>query len=116
MISVLTGIRVISSVAMTGEISLRGRILPIGGLKEKLLSASRGGITKVLIPDENEKDLKDVPEEIKKKLEIVLVKHLDDVIHHALEKLPVAIDWDEKDFVKTTVNKDNIEREGVVKH
>ena len=116
MISVLTGIRVISNVAMTGEISLRGRILPIGGLKEKLLSASRGGISKVLIPDENEKDLKDVPEEIKKKLEIVLVKHLDDVIHHALEKLPVAIDWDEKDFVKTTVNKDNIEREGVVKH
>ena len=116
MISVLTGIRVISNVAMTGEISLRGRILPIGGLKEKLLSASRGGITKVLIPDENEKDLKDVPEEIKKKLEIVLVKHLDDVIQHALEKLPVAIDWDEKDFVKTTVNKDNIEREGVVKH
>ena len=84
MISVLTGIRVISNVAMTGEISLRGRILPIGGLKEKLLSASRGGITKVLIPDENEKDLKDVPEEIKKKLEIVLVKHLDDVIQHAL--------------------------------
>ena len=116
MISVLTGIRVISNVAMTGEISLRGRILPIGGLKEKLLSASRGGITKVLIPDENEKDLKDVPEEIKKKLEIVLVKHLDDVIHHALEKLPVAIDWDEKDFVKAAVNKDNIEREGVVKH
>ena len=116
MISVLTGIRVISNVAMTGEISLRGRILPIGGLKEKLLSASRGGISKVLIPDENEKDLKDVPEEIKKKLEIVLVKHLDDVIQHALEKLPVAIDWDEKDFVKTTVNKDNIEREGVVKH
>ena len=116
MISVLTGIRVISSVAMTGEISLRGRILPIGGLKEKLLSASRGGITKVLIPDENEKDLKDVPEEIKKKLEIVLVKHLDDVIQHALEKLPVAIDWDEKDFVKAAVNKVNIEREGLVKH
>ena len=116
MITVLTGIRVISNVAMTGEISLRGRILPIGGLKEKLLSASRGGITKVLIPDENEKDLKDVPEEIKKKLEIVLVKHLDDVIQHALEKLPVAIDWDEKDFVKAAVNKDNIEREGVVKH
>ncbi len=116
MISVLTGIRVISNVAMTGEISLRGRILPIGGLKEKLLSASRGGITKVLIPDENEKDLKDVPEEIKKKLEIVLVKHLDDVIQHALEKLPVAIDWDEKDFVKAAVNKDNIEREGLVKH
>ena len=116
MISALTGIRVKSNVAMTGEITLRGRILPIGGLKEKLLSASRGGITKVLIPDENEKDLKDVPEEIKKKLEIVLVKHLDDVIQHALEKLPVAIDWDEKDFVKATVNKDNIEREGLVKH
>ena len=116
MISVLTGIRVISNVAMTGEISLRGRILPIGGLKEKLLSASRGGISKVLIPDENEKDLKDVPEEIKKKLEIVLVKHLDDVIQHALEKLPVAIDWDEKDFVKAAVNKDNIEGEGLVKH
>ena len=74
------------------------------------------GITKVLIPEENEKNLEDVPEEIKKKLEIVLVKHLDDVIQHALEKLPVAIDWDEKDFVKAAVNKDNIEREGLVKH
>ena len=86
MISALTGIPVKCDVAMTGEISLRGRILPIGGLKEKLLAAVRGGIKKVLIPVDNKKDLKDVDEDIKNELNIVLVTHLDDVIVHALEK------------------------------
>ena len=84
MISALTSIPVKSNVAMTGEISLRGRILPIGGLKEKLLAAVRGGIEKVLIPIENKKDLKDVDDLIKKELDIVLVTHLDDVISLSL--------------------------------
>ncbi|MBT8338931.1 MAG: endopeptidase La, partial [Desulfatitalea sp.] len=71
-------------VAMTGEITLRGRVLPIGGLKEKILAAHRGGIKKVIIPKENEKDLKDIPETISKQLEIVLVEHMDEVLPHAL--------------------------------
>ena len=116
MISVLTGIPVKSSVAMTGEISLRGRILPIGGLKEKLLAAVRGGITKVLVPEENERELKEVPSQIKNSIEIILVKHLDDVINQALTKLPIAIDWEEKDFIQGGINNDNVREEGVVKH
>jgi ATP-dependent Lon protease len=69
---------------MTGEITLRGRVLPIGGLKEKIIAAHRGGIKKVLIPKENEKDLKDVPKVISKQLEIALVEHMDEVLSHAL--------------------------------
>ena len=115
MISALTGISVKCNVAMTGEISLRGRILPIGGLKEKLLAAVRGGIEKVLIPIENEKDLKDVDNEIKDKLEIILVNHLDDVIKHSLEKKPSPIKWDEAEFLKSN-NKNNLKQESVVKH
>mgnify|MGYP001071953158 CR=1 FL=1 len=114
MISVLTGIAVKSDVAVTGEISLRGRVLPVGGLKEKLLAAVRGGIKKVLIPDENARDLKEVPTEITKNIEIVLVKHLDDVINQALIELPIPIEWKEKDFIAGRIGKDNIE--GVVKH
>jgi ATP-dependent Lon protease len=71
-------------IAMTGEITLRGRVLPIGGLKEKIIAAHRGGIKKVLIPKENEKDLKDVPKVISKQLEIALVEHMDEVLSHAL--------------------------------
>ena len=114
MISVLTGIAVKSDVAMTGEISLRGRVLPVGGLKEKLLAAVRGGIKKVLIPDENARDLKEVPTEITKNIEIVLIKHLDDAISQALIELPIPIDWTEKDFIAGRTSKDNVE--GVVKH
>ena len=114
MISVLAGIAVKSDVAMTGEISLRGRVLPVGGLKEKLLAAVRGGINKVLIPDENARDLKEVPTEITKNIEIVLVKHLDDVISQALIELPIPIEWKEKDFIAGRISKDNVE--GVVKH
>jgi ATP-dependent Lon protease len=70
--------------AMTGEITLRGRVLPIGGLKEKILAAHRGGIKKVLIPKDNEKDLKDIPATIAKQIKIVPVQHMDEVLSHAL--------------------------------
>lgn len=88
LVSSLTGIPVRSDVAMTGEITLRGEVLPIGGLKEKLLAAVRGGITKALIPEENVKDLADIPENIKNTLEIVPVRWFDAVMEHALERQP----------------------------
>jgi len=83
-ISTLTKRPVHRDIAMTGEITLRGRILPIGGLKEKILAAHRGGIKKVLIPKENQKDLKDIPTSISKQIEIVPVEHMDEVLMHAL--------------------------------
>src|SRR5690606_38351721 len=92
-ISTLTGIPVRPDVAMTGEVPLRGRVLPIAGLKEKLLAALRGGIKKVLIPEENEKDLADIPGNVKEGLEIISVKHVDEVLQHALVSVPVAIEW-----------------------
>ena len=92
LVSALTDIPVRSDVAMTGEITLRGEVLPIGGLKEKLLAAHRGGISKVLIPEENEKDLAEIPKNIKDKLEIVPVKWIDQVLEHALARQPVPID------------------------
>lgn len=87
-VSVLTGIPVRANVAMTGEITLRGQVLPIGGLKEKLLAAHRGGIECVIIPSENEKDLKEIPDNVKDKLEIVSVKWIDEVLGIALESSP----------------------------
>jgi ATP-dependent Lon protease len=92
-ISALSGIPVRRNVAMTGEITLRGRVLPIGGLKEKLLAALRGGITKVIIPQENEKDLADVPDNVKAGLEIIPVSTVDEVLALALTKLPVPVEW-----------------------
>jgi ATP-dependent Lon protease len=89
LVSALTNIPVKSDVAMTGEITLRGEVLPIGGLKEKLLAAHRGGIDKVLIPEENEKDLAEIPKNIKDKLTIVPVKWIDEVMEHALVRQPV---------------------------
>ena len=89
LVSALTDIAVKSDVAMTGEITLRGEVLPIGGLKEKLLAAHRGGISKVLIPKENEKDLVEIPKNIKDKLTIVPVKWMDEVMQHALVSQPV---------------------------
>ena len=83
-VSTLTKRPVHRDIAMTGEITLRGRVLPIGGLKEKILAAHRGGIKKILIPKENEKDLKDIPTGISKRLEIVPVEHMDEVLAHAL--------------------------------
>jgi ATP-dependent Lon protease len=95
-VSVLTGIPVNRNVAMTGEVTLRGRVLPIGGLKEKLLAALRAGITKVLIPQENVKDLVEIPDNVKSGLELVPVSHVDDVLKHALVRQPVPIVWDEE--------------------
>jgi len=94
-VSLMTAIPVNKEIAMTGEVTLRGQVLPIGGLKEKLLAALRGGITKVLIPHDNEKDLADVPDNIKEGLEIIPVKDMDDVLQHALIRQPTPIDWDE---------------------
>ena len=76
---------------MTGEITLRGQVLPIGGLKEKLLAAHRGGIKKVIIPEENKRDLKEIPENVKEKLEIIPVKWIDEVLEIALSSLPEPI-------------------------
>jgi ATP-dependent Lon protease len=94
-VSVLTGIPVRRDVAMTGEITLRGRVLPIGGLKEKLLAALRSGITTVFIPKENEKDLVEIPDNVKKLLTLVPVSHVDEVIGQALARPPEAIEWEE---------------------
>jgi ATP-dependent Lon protease len=96
-ISTLTGIPVRRDIAMTGEVTLRGRVLPIGGLKEKLLAALRGGITTVLIPAENEKDLIEIPAKIRDGLEIVPVKHVDEVLTRALVTPLVPIEWTEAD-------------------
>ncbi len=103
LVSALTDIPVKSDVAMTGEITLRGEVLPIGGLKEKLLAAHRGGLSKVLIPQENEKDLAEIPKNIKDKLTIVPVKWIDEVMQHALvhQPLPEAASEDEKSESKT---------------
>ena len=107
-ISALVQKEVKKDVEMTGEITLRGRILPIGGLKEKILAAHRGGVNTVLIPDENEKDLNDIPKEIKKDIDIVSVKHMDEVISHAIKSkdeilkdlvlpdMPVDVDIDDE--------------------
>ncbi|WP_170381268.1 endopeptidase La [Ruegeria atlantica] len=94
-VSVLTGIPVRKDIAMTGEVSLRGNAMPIGGLKEKLLAALRGGIKTVLIPEENEKDLADIPDNVKEGLEIIPVKHVSEVLEHSLVRKPEAIEWDE---------------------
>jgi ATP-dependent Lon protease len=97
MISTLTGIPVRRDVAMTGEVTLRGRVLPIGGLKEKLLAALRGGITTVLIPAENEKDLVEIPASVKEALKIIPVAHVDEVLAAALTQPMVAIEWTDAD-------------------
>lgn len=94
-VSILTGIAVRKDLAMTGEVTLRGRVLPIGGLKEKLLAAVRGGITTVLIPEENRKNLEEIPDKVKKDLEIIPLSNVEDVLKHALVQPLVPIEWDE---------------------
>ncbi|UUL83215.1 endopeptidase La [Sphingomonas qomolangmaensis] len=96
-VSTLTGVAVRREIAMTGEVTLRGRVLPIGGLKEKLLAAMRGGITTVLIPAENEKDLVEIPAVIRDGLKIIPVSHVDEVLRLALVEPLTAIDWTEAD-------------------
>ena len=95
LVSVMTGIPIRRDIAMTGEITLRGRVLPIGGLKEKMLAALRSGITTVFIPKDNEKDLADIPDNVKKGLKIIPVAHVDDVIARALSRKPEPIEWEE---------------------
>jgi ATP-dependent Lon protease len=93
-VSVLTKISIRRDIAMTGEVTLRGNILPIGGLKEKLLAALRGGIKCVLIPKENAKDLRDIPDTVKNNLEIIPLGHVSEVLKIALLELPKPIEWD----------------------
>jgi ATP-dependent Lon protease len=95
-VSVLTGIPIRRDVAMTGEITLRGRVLPIGGLKEKLLAALRAGITTVFFPKDNEKDLPDIPDSVRKAIKLIPVAHVDDVIGQALLRRPEPIVWEEE--------------------
>jgi ATP-dependent Lon protease len=97
MISTLSGTSVRRDIAMTGEVTLRGRVLPIGGLKEKLLAALRGGIRTVLIPAENEKDLAELPSTVKEGLEIIPVSHVDEVLSRALTAPLQAIEWTDDD-------------------
>ncbi|ESR25109.1 ATP-dependent protease La Type I [Lutibaculum baratangense AMV1] len=116
-VSTLTGIPVRKDVAMTGEITLRGRVLPIGGLKEKLLAALRGGIKTVLIPEENAKDLADVPDNLKAGLEIVPVARMEDVLGRALVRMPEPIEWKEpEEPVRASVVGDEEQQSGVVAH
>jgi len=102
-VSVLTGIPIRRDVAMTGEITLRGRVLPIGGLKEKLLAAMRAGITTVFFPKDNEKDLPEIPDSVRKALKLIPVSHVDDVIGQALVRRPDPIVWEEPDAIAATV-------------
>jgi ATP-dependent Lon protease len=114
-VSVLTGIPVRHDIAMTGEVTLRGRVLPIGGLKEKLLAALRGGVKKVLIPEENAKDLADLPASVRNGLEIVPVSRMEEVIKHALIRQPKPIVWEEDlTAVKTRGPEDDTT--GIVAH
>ncbi|ENN92205.1 endopeptidase La [Bartonella bovis] len=111
-VSVLTEIPVHKDIAMTGEITLRGRVLPIGGLKEKLLAALRGGIKKVLIPEENAKDLVDIPDDVKNNMEIIPVSHVSEVLKHALVRFPEAIEWTESSTVSASIRTEG-DNEGI---
>jgi ATP-dependent Lon protease len=114
-VSVLTHIPIRRDIAMTGEVTLRGRVLPIGGLKEKLLAALHSGIKNVLIPKDNEKDLADIPDNVKKGLRIVPVSTVDEVIAEALVSAPAAIEWIEPAEVDAVAKKPDGEG-GVVTH
>jgi len=116
-VSVLTGIAVRKDVAMTGEITLRGRVLPIGGLKEKLLAALRGGIVTVVIPKENEKDLSEIPDNVKKGLKIIFINTVDEVLKFALTKPLTPIEWDEAaEMASAKTAKDGESSADVVRH
>jgi len=115
-VSVLSGVPVRRDVAMTGEVTLRGRVLPIGGLKEKLLAALRGGLKTVLIPKDNEKDLADIPDNVKKGLEIIPVATVDEVLKKALTQVLTPIKWEEPEAKPATAKPEEEEREGIVTH
>jgi ATP-dependent Lon protease len=115
-VSVLTGIPVRRDIAMTGEITLRGRVLPIGGLKEKLLAALQGGLKTVLIPAENEKDLADIPDNVKRGLKIIPIRTADELLIHALTGPLNPIDWAEETDAPAVIPATGEERSGVVTH
>ncbi len=115
-VSALTGIPVSKDVAMTGEITLRGRVLPIGGLKEKLLAALRGGITTVLIPSENEKDLAEIPDNVKKALTIIPVAMVDEVVRHALISKLTPIEWDAEEADALAAKSDEKDSNDIMTH
>ena len=101
-ISSITGIPVNKDVAMTGEVTLRGNVLQIGGLKEKLLAALRAGTKTVIVPKENAKDLEDIPDNVKEGLELIFVDNVDDVLKIALTKPLIPIEWDESESVNSS--------------
>ncbi|MGH6994855.1 MAG: endopeptidase La, partial [Stellaceae bacterium] len=115
-VSVLTGNPVRKDIAMTGEITLRGRVLPIGGLKEKLLAALRGGLKTVLIPKDNEKDLAEIPDNVKDEIAVVPVASVDDLLKHALVKPLTPIVWNEESETPGVIAPKTDERPGVVTH
>ncbi|MBB3065838.1 endopeptidase La [Limibacillus halophilus] len=115
-VSALSGIPIRREVGMTGEITLRGRVLPIGGLKEKLLAALRAGMKTVLIPKENEKDLADIPENVRSKLDIRPVETVDEVLEVALTKKPTPIEWNEEEVEKAALAKKEGDHKEVVTH
>jgi ATP-dependent Lon protease len=115
-VSVLTGIPVKRDIAMTGEITLRGRVLPIGGLKEKLLAALRGGLKTVLIPGENEKDIAEIPDNVKRGLKLIPVNTADEVLLHALAGPLTPIDWAEESEAPAVIPATGEERPGVLTH
>jgi len=115
-VSLLTGIPVRRDIAMTGEITLRGRVLMIGGLKEKLLAALRGGIRTVLIPEDNVKDLAEIPASVKNGLEIIPVSRVEDVLRHALIRAPQPIEWEEEPEVGTPLAAPEPEEAGTFAH
>ena len=116
-VSVLTGIEIRSDVAMTGEVTLRGRVLPIGGLKEKLLAALRGNIKTVLIPKDNEKDLADIPDNVKRGLEIIPTASVDDVLESALVSKLTPIEWSESPEPEVAhAGQAESDRSGVITH
>jgi ATP-dependent Lon protease len=115
-VSVLSGIPVKRDIAMTGEITLRGRVLPIGGLKEKLLAALRGGLKTVLIPKENEKDLAEIPDNVKRGLKIIPIKAVDELLGQALAAPMTPIAWSEEGEAEPVIPAKGEERSGVVTH
>jgi ATP-dependent Lon protease len=115
-VSVLTGIPVKRDIAMTGEITLRGRVLPIGGLKEKLLAALRGGLKTVLIPKENEKDLAEIPDNVKRGLKVIPVSTVDELLGQALAGQLTPVAWPEESETEPVIPAASEERSGLLTH
>jgi ATP-dependent Lon protease len=115
-VSVLSGVPVKRDIAMTGEITLRGRVLPIGGLKEKLLAALRGGLKTVLIPQDNEKDLAEIPDNVKRGLKIIPVRTVDELLGNALAAPLTPVAWEEDGEPPPVIPGTGEERSGLMTH